>query len=153
MEGVVMRKFLFTVLPVFALACSSASSDPGSGSSSQHTTTSSSGSPSPGPANNTSSSSSSSSSGSSADAGYDAAAFSCGSPGDKGNDIGVGKYCNGITDCAGNTKAVLCATLGEPGAHFCTTQCSGAGDTSCGTGATCSCDNGQCGCVPDKCLH
>ena len=151
-----MRKFLF-VLPVFALACSSSSGDPGSGTSSGASSQSSSGGTSSGssgkPSSSSGSSSSSSSSGSAADAGYDAAGFTCGSPGDKGNENGVGKYCSGLADCIGNSKAILCATLGEPGAHFCTFQCSGASDTSCGSEATCSCDNGQCGCTPNKCLH
>jgi hypothetical protein len=75
----------------------------------------------------------------------------CGKPGDMGNSQGVGKYCNGFADCAGNGQAILCATLGDPNAHFCTFACMSAASTACGAGASCQCLGGQCGCVPDTC--
>jgi hypothetical protein len=79
------------------------------------------------------------------------AGFTCGKAGDQGNAIGVGKYCDTSNDCSSNTKATLCATLGEPGAHFCTTICSAGDDAACGDGASCKCLGGQCGCMPNHC--
>jgi hypothetical protein len=77
----------------------------------------------------------------------------CGQPGDTGNQFGVGKYCNGFGDCSGQ-MASLCASLGDPKLHFCTMTCT-ASDMSgnCGTGATCQCQGGQCGCFPDACQN
>lgn len=72
----------------------------------------------------------------------------CGQPGDTGNELGVGKYCTGF-DCTG--MANLCSTLGDPQLHFCTMVCQMGGN--CGTGATCQCQGGQCGCFPDSCLN
>lgn len=72
----------------------------------------------------------------------------CGQPGDKGNELGVGEYCTGFT-CTG--MANLCATLGDPKLHFCTMTCTAGGN--CGTGATCQCQGGQCGCFPDSCMN
>jgi hypothetical protein len=68
--------------------------------------------------------------------------------GDAGNELGVGKYCNGFGDCTG--MANLCANLGDPQLHFCTMVCQMGGN--CGAGATCQCQGGQCGCLPDSCL-
>jgi hypothetical protein len=73
----------------------------------------------------------------------------CASPGDPGNDVGVGKFCSaGGGQCAGNQGASLC--LGDfvqsPFANFCTLQCQAAAD--CGAGATCGTSNI---CVPAKC--
>ncbi|HZS37908.1 MAG TPA: hypothetical protein VFF06_13820 [Polyangia bacterium] len=76
------------------------------------------------------------------------AGLCCGQPGDVGNNLGVGKYCNGFGDCTG--MANLCANLGDPQLHFCTMICQQGGN--CGTGATCQCQGGQCGCFPDSCL-
>jgi hypothetical protein len=95
----------------------------------------------------------------------------CGQPCQSGNSLGVGAFCNNITDCTQLPQAHLCASLGDPNAHFCTFRCSnppeaGAEDggdageeagsgfpTSCGAGATCTCDNsGNCGCTPNMCL-
>ena len=85
----------------------------------------------------------------------------CGQPCDPGNEFGVGHFCNGITDCYG-LKAALCATLGNPGAHFCTMHCQLVPDsgiepdsgptTNCGQGATCTCQSDQCGCTPNTCM-
>jgi hypothetical protein len=96
----------------------------------------------------------------------------CGQPCQAGNSLGVGAFCNNITDCSQLPQAHLCASLGNPNAHFCTFRCSlplegGAEDggdageeaglpfpTSCGSGATCTCDTGgaNCGCTPNACL-
>lgn len=100
----------------------------------------------------------------------------CGQPCQPGNSLGVGAFCNNITDCTQQPQAHLCATLGNPGAHFCTFRCSvvpegGAtsgdggddgGDaagpsfpTDCGEGATCQCGSGGgqagCACTPNHC--
>ena len=120
--------------------------------------------------------SSSSSSGGTADAGgvVDSCApidgSICGQPCQPGNSLGVGAFCNNITECSQLPQAHLCASLGDPNAHFCTFRCSvppeagaddagGAGEgglpfpTDCGSGATCTCDNsGNCGCTPNTCL-
>jgi hypothetical protein len=75
----------------------------------------------------------------------------CGQPGDPGNELGVGKYCTGFTECSG-LMASFCANLGgDAQLHFCTMACSAGGN--CGAGATCQCQGGQCGCVPDSCLN
>lgn len=74
----------------------------------------------------------------------------CGQPGDPGNNLGVGKYCMTLQDCANNGQASLCAVLGDPMLHFCTFLCQQGGN--CGNGATCRCNGNQCGCVPDSCI-
>jgi len=79
----------------------------------------------------------------------------CGNPGDTGNELGIGQYCEILGDCINTVNAPLCSTAGDPQAHFCTTTCnpdSDAGPSNCGTGATCECGNGGCGCTPDVCL-
>jgi hypothetical protein len=77
----------------------------------------------------------------------------CGHPGDKGNSLGVGQFCD-PDPCTG-TKATLCATLrGDDKQHFCTFPCTQAtGDMGdpCGENATCQCSGGQCGCYPTAC--
>lgn len=79
----------------------------------------------------------------------------CGKPGDTGNPLGVGKYCAGILDCIGNGSATICSSIGDATTHFCTMSCTkpaaGAADP-CGTGASCQCDTGGCGCTPNSCL-
>src|SRR6185312_8149036 len=81
--------------------------------------------------------------------GKDMAMFSvCGHPGDKGNNLGVGKYCvSPVTDClppsgvdmAGQPSwATLCSTLGGDNA-FC----------QCGSGSSQS----GCGCYPNSCMQ
>jgi hypothetical protein len=76
------------------------------------------------------------------------AGLCCGQPGDTGNELGVGKYCNGFGDCTG--MANLCANLGDPQLHFCTMVCQMGGN--CGAGAACQCQGSQCGCLPNSCL-
>src|SRR4051794_25758301 len=75
------------------------------------------------------------------------AVFSCcGQPGDNGNSLGVGQFCD-PDPCTG-TKAVFCATLGgDSTQHFCTFLCHGDGGASeCGENAECQCQGAQCGC-------
>jgi hypothetical protein len=84
----------------------------------------------------------------------------CGSPGDPGNSLGVGRFCT-IDDftspdqCGGGRKAALCAALGgDLTEHFCTFMCHGDGGASeCGENAECACQGGQCGCFPTACIH
>lgn len=78
-------------------------------------------------------------------------ALCCNDPANTGNEKGVGKYCNDSGQCSG-TSAVFCATIGDPTEHFCTMPCTMGSTTTCGTGASCQCQNNQCGCVPDVCV-
>lgn len=95
----------------------------------------------------------------SVDAGHDLSAArdlsfqsDCGHPGDVGNSLGVGKFCMTIADCASNSKATVCTTLGSDTDFFCTMVCSSTGPADqCGENARCACDNGQCGCFPTAC--
>lgn len=79
----------------------------------------------------------------------------CGQPGDVGNDKGVGKFCQVLSDCQNNMSATLCSILGDTTTHFCTTTCSSTGSADqCGTNATCTCNaSNQCGCTPNTCLN
>lgn len=80
----------------------------------------------------------------------------CGEPGDPGNEIGVGQFCEAIGDCITTQNAPLCSRAGDPTTFFCTNTCNvnaDAGPSSCGTGATCECGNGGCGCTPNTCLE
>ena len=82
----------------------------------------------------------------------DALVSFCGHPGDTGNDQGVGAFCNQLNDCSSTPSAHLCATIGDPGAHFCTKTCTMGGSAGqCGMMASCQCQGGQCGCFPDSC--
>jgi len=88
------------------------------------------------------------------DAGTPDLAFksNCGHPGDVGNSIGVGKFCQHQSDCPTKT---LCTQLGDPDNFFCTKVCSNSdgGTGECGENAHCACDStGRgCGCFPDAC--
>jgi hypothetical protein len=87
-------------------------------------------------------------------AGVDAFASTCGKPGDQGNELGVGKFCATLNDCANNGSAGLCSNLGDPTTFFCTKLCTKGSTTDCGTGATCTCNaQNQCGCTPNSCLN
>ena len=86
----------------------------------------------------------------------DSGAASCGAPGDRGNAVGVGKYCTVLADCSNNLQASICATSGEPTQRYCTSFCyppDAGGANPCGVGASCRCDRmlGLCSCVPDAC--
>jgi hypothetical protein len=90
-----------------------------------------------------------------ADAPDDVDAFvsDCGFPGDPGNELGIGKFCASLSDCADTVEAPLCSELGDPDTHFCTKTCDMGSTDQCGTGAECTCNaNNQCGCTPSVCL-
>ena len=77
----------------------------------------------------------------------------CGAPGDKGNSLQVGAYCEKFTDCFDNAKAKVCTVLGDPRTHFCTFACTQNGPAGqCGENAQCECQGANCACVPDACL-
>ena len=85
----------------------------------------------------------------------------CGFPGDKGNELGVGKFCASISDCIGN-RAGICSSLGNTAGStwktfFCTFTCTPSdGGDPCGSGATCQCDpmSGRgCACTPNSCVN
>lgn len=73
----------------------------------------------------------------------------CVKPGDKGNEKGIGAYCEKTADCG---SGLLCtkdfgATDSEP--WFCTTPCTD--DAACGTGAVCYAEARGKGCLPTVC--
>ena len=77
----------------------------------------------------------------------------CGAPGDEGNELGVGKFCETLNDCSTTADAPLCSVIGDENTHFCTKTCMETDpDTVCGDGAECVCGNGGCGCTPTACL-
>jgi hypothetical protein len=95
----------------------------------------------------------------------------CGQPGDLGTEKGIGKFCDSIDDCSDTVDAPVCAILGDPRAHFCTTTCTqggagggagaagggggggaGGAENPCGTDAVCECGDAGCGCTPISCL-
>lgn len=86
------------------------------------------------------------------DAAVDAFSSTCGNPGDTGNEMGVGKFCTGLSDCT--STAPLCSTVGDPTTHFCTHTCTSTGSAGqCGTNSMCECNSSnQCGCTPTSCL-
>jgi len=69
----------------------------------------------------------------------------CGHPGDVGNSLGIGKFCEHQSDCPSKT---LCSQLGDPDNFFCTKLCAGgdAGADECGENAVCACDSNGRGC-------
>ncbi|HUJ57417.1 MAG TPA: hypothetical protein VLX92_02960 [Kofleriaceae bacterium] len=89
-----------------------------------------------------------------ADASADAFASSCGEPGDTGNELGIGKFCQMQSDCSGTQAAPLCSIIGDSTTHFCTKICTSTGSADqCGTATTCTCNSSnECGCTPNKCL-
>jgi hypothetical protein len=114
-------------------------------------------------------SSSSPSSGGGADAGgsqdvVEDVYSTCGHPGDTGNSLGVGAFCDNFHDCDGTADAHLCSIIGDSTTHFCTKICTpppdggdagaadASGDDGCGDGASCQCGGAGCGCTPDACL-
>jgi len=78
----------------------------------------------------------------------------CGQPGDTGNELGIGAYCDNSTPCTGMNT--ICSSIRNDAANpqlntfFCTTLCQ-AGSNTCGTNASCVCEGGLCGCAPDRC--
>lgn len=74
----------------------------------------------------------------------------CGSPGDKGNEMGVGKYCTeGGGQCLGTGSPICSADIQLNGSGICSKACNT--DVDCGTGATCYQDTLGKGCKPDVC--
>lgn len=77
----------------------------------------------------------------------------CGFPGDVGNELGIGKFCASLSDCADTQSAPLCSSLGDADTHFCTKTCDMGSTDQCGTNTECTCNaNNQCGCTPSVCL-
>lgn len=89
----------------------------------------------------------------------------CGHPGDKGNALGVGKFCTTLAECRGaGMKTNMCSSLGNgptpsmDDTYFCTIYpCKpDAGTDACGDDATCVCGSGGgmtgCACTPNSCL-
>jgi hypothetical protein len=85
----------------------------------------------------------------------------CGHPCDKGNSLGVGKFCTHVSDCMGpGLSTNICSSLGNgatPSAsdtYFCTifpcTPDAGVND-GCGEGAHCVADPRGSACAPDNC--
>jgi hypothetical protein len=75
----------------------------------------------------------------------------CSTPGNPGNELGVGKYCQDSLDCTGGVN--LCASTIAPNLLFCTKACTmNGGNAQCGSGAQCQCAGTQCACVPGECL-
>jgi hypothetical protein len=78
----------------------------------------------------------------------------CGQPGDTGNELGIGAYCDSNTPCSGNT---ICSNIQndpsqpERNTFFCTIPCQVGSTGTCGSNASCVCENGLCGCAPDRC--
>lgn len=79
-----------------------------------------------------------------------AAKGACSVAGDKGNTLGIGKFCSKTVDeCAGGTFCQ--AAFAPEGAQFCTMLCST--DSQCGDGAVCFKEARGSACVPNKCLE
>ena len=76
-------------------------------------------------------------------------------PGDRGNELGVGRYCETLADCAGTADARLCTALFEPRFRVCTKRCDNSvdGGALCGAGASCRCDRRGCACLPETCWN
>jgi hypothetical protein len=76
----------------------------------------------------------------------------CGKPGDPGNSIGIGKFCEKQSMCNPGT---VCTQIQDPDNYFCTKLCTAgdAGAADCGENAHCACDpmGRGCGCFPDAC--
>ena len=89
------------------------------------------------------------------DAAVDAFESECGNPGDQGNEMGIGAFCDPANqpDIHCPSTAPLCSIIGDERTHFCTKTCSMGSTTACGTGAECTCNSSnQCGCTPSVCL-
>jgi hypothetical protein len=84
----------------------------------------------------------------------DAFFSTCGLPGDEGNELGIGRFCETLGDCAGAADAPLCSNIGDATTWFCTRTCADETDDGvCGAGAECTCGDGGCGCTPSVCLQ
>ena len=77
-------------------------------------------------------------------------AGTCGSPGDAGNSLGVGKYCTqGGGQCQGLNASICSADIQLNGSGICSKSCNT--DADCGTGAVCYQDTLGKGCEPISC--
>lgn len=78
----------------------------------------------------------------------------CGSPGDEGNELGIGKFCRTLNDCTDTDDAPLCSNIGDETTWFCTRTCANEDDDAvCGSDTECVCGGGGCGCTPTVCLQ
>ena len=83
----------------------------------------------------------------------------CGQPGDRGNELGVGKFCFIDGACKGNKVAKYCSSAenaeGDHKSYFCSMPCDPASPTNtCGSNAACTCEeSGACGCAPIACIE
>ncbi len=74
----------------------------------------------------------------------------CGSPGDMGNEQGIGKYCTqGGGQCQGLQASICSADIQLNGSGICSKSCNTNAD--CGTGAVCYQDTLGKGCEPVAC--
>ncbi len=78
----------------------------------------------------------------------------CGMHGDEGNELGIGKFCTTLNDCADTEDAPLCSNIGDETTWFCTRTCLDENDDAvCGSDTECVCGGGGCGCTPTACLQ
>src|SRR6478609_2829640 len=85
------------------------------------------------------------------DAAVDADMSTCGHPGDLGNELGIGHFCETLSDCSSTPSARLCSKIGDSSTHFCTKTCTMGSTDQCGTNTTCTCNSSnQCGCTPNS---
>ena len=75
---------------------------------------------------------------------------SCGRPGNVGNALGVGRFCESFGECSVTPLARICAAIDDPRKHFCTMVCDPKMPSACGDGATCRCEQ-LCLCTPAAC--
>jgi hypothetical protein len=76
----------------------------------------------------------------------------CASPGDPGNDQGVGRECTaGGGQCTGGATICIADHTSAPFGNFCTKVCST--DADCGAGAVCSGTGSVAVCFPDACTQ
>lgn len=82
----------------------------------------------------------------------------CGIPGDRGNELGVGKFCTRDEHCAGNAAATLCSSIEnditDHKSFYCTIPCDpNQLENICGEGASCICEEVGCACTPTSCVE
>lgn len=82
----------------------------------------------------------------------------CGVPGDRGNELGVGKFCTRDEHCAGNAAATLCSSIEnditDHKSFYCTIPCDpNQLENICGEGASCICEEVGCACTPTSCVE
>ncbi len=82
----------------------------------------------------------------------------CGHPGDMGNSLGVGMYCNTAEDAGCPSTAPICSDIENAATpsmptFFCVQVCNECSPPGfCGSGASCVCQApGECGCTPNSC--